>query len=430
MFVVKYSRPPRKITSFTPATISEPPSLPEDRETPAHPPLIEQSIDTPTMSNKPGIQRGVHRPNRLGTSTLIGLRALDPLLQYNILSPSINLARPLITTLGGRTLASAPAAVTGLSLIDNNTNLSPYRLALLSMAVGSSLKHIFWASFINGETLAPSMSARVGMINTVVNSLNSVLFMTEATSAAKYIGEGTYADSFPGIPLAVGGTLFTAGIVIETLSELQRKAFKKRPEGQGKPYTKGLFGVVRHVNYTAYTMWRTGFALAAGGWVWGAMNAAGFLTLFVKLAIPELDEYCENRVSALLFLGLGLAVLLMQSSCSTRTCGMTTSARCLTNSSPTCCRLGRLNVSFDCDVQGYAEPQSSRVKWKSERFSLHQVGKNLPSINTSYNEHKHAQLPLSHAIPLAEQTSTLRHAHHHSLHPPVPPDPTPPLLNP
>ena len=39
------------------------------------------------MSNKSGIQRGVHRPDRLGTSTLIGLRALDPILQYDILSP-------------------------------------------------------------------------------------------------------------------------------------------------------------------------------------------------------------------------------------------------------------------------------------------------------------------------------------------------------
>ncbi|EEB94925.1 hypothetical protein MPER_06187, partial [Moniliophthora perniciosa FA553] len=43
----------------------------------------------------------------------------------------------------------------------------------------------------------------------------------------------------------------------------QRKRFKDDVRNVGKPYTGGLFGLARHINYGGYMLWRTGFAIAA-----------------------------------------------------------------------------------------------------------------------------------------------------------------------
>ncbi|GAW05455.1 erg4 erg24 ergosterol biosynthesis-like protein [Lentinula edodes] len=71
--------------------------------------------------------------------------------------------------------------------------------------------------------------------------------------------------------------IFILGILVEWGSEIQRLRFKKDVKNRGRVYTKGLFGLTRHINYTGYLFWRTGFALAAAG------------------IIPELDEYCEKK---------------------------------------------------------------------------------------------------------------------------------------
>ena len=241
------------------------------------------------------IQRGNRNPSPMGTASFIGLRGIEPLLQNAILSPNVNLAGPLLNLFGASTLPSAPAAITGLSLIDNNFALSPYRLALFGMSVGASLKHIFWVSYINSEEIKAPFAGLIGAFNAAFNSMNTILFMCSATSPATTRGEGPYSDGFPGMPLLLGGTLFTAGILVETISEIQRKFFKQSEQGKGKPYTVGLFGFARHINYTGYTLWRSGFALAAGGWVWGTITGGLFLFLFANRAIPELDGYCSQR---------------------------------------------------------------------------------------------------------------------------------------
>lgn len=75
--------------------------------------------------------------------------------------------------------------------------------------------------------------------------------------------------------------LVVAGLLIEVLSEEQRKVFKAKSENKGKLCDEGalcksretrmdltardftgLFGLVRHPNYLGYTIWRTGLALS------------------------------------------------------------------------------------------------------------------------------------------------------------------------
>lgn len=46
---------------------------------------------------------------------------------------------------------------------------------------------------------------------------------------------------------------------------------------------------------TISTLWRGGFALAAGGPIWGALVTLFFASDFANRAIPVLDQYCSKR---------------------------------------------------------------------------------------------------------------------------------------
>lgn len=93
----------------------------------------------------------------------------------------------------------------------------------------------------------------------------------------------------------IGAAMFVIGILVEPIAEVQRKQFKDDPKNQGKPYAGGLFGLARSINYGAYTIWRAGFALAAGGPVWAAVVGGFFFWDFSTRAIPVMEEYCTKR---------------------------------------------------------------------------------------------------------------------------------------
>ncbi|KAL1302979.1 hypothetical protein AAFC00_003296 [Neodothiora populina] len=231
------------------------------------------------------VQRGIKEPSPLGTGLFVGLRSLDPFLQYGILDRGVGAS--LLHKAGIRTLSQGPPITTN-TIIDR-LGMSPYRLILLAMSVGSSLKQNYWLLSISQEEFPASTALTVSLFNSVWNSINSFLFICSATSAS------TNGEHFPQTPLIVGSTLFVLGGFTETFSEWQRKHFKQDPSNKGKVFDRGLFGLARHINYGGYTLWRTGYALAAGGWVWGAVTAAFFSWNFITEGIPELDDYCSKR---------------------------------------------------------------------------------------------------------------------------------------
>lgn len=230
--------------------------------------------------------RGNYEPSPLGTGLFVGLRAADPFLQYSILSQ--NLGASLFQRLGTFALRPGPPLITGIGLLDR-ISLSPYRLALLAMSVGSAVKQQYWTLSVANESVTPGTAVAVSFFNTLVNSLNSVFFICSATSAS------VNGERFPQTPLLVGSALYAVGILAETVSEIQRKRFKGKPENKGKVCDQGLWGLARHINYGGYTLWRSGYAITAGGWVWGGVVAAWFTYDFVFRAIPVLDQYCQER---------------------------------------------------------------------------------------------------------------------------------------
>ncbi|PSK36740.1 Delta(24(24(1)))-sterol reductase [Elsinoe australis] len=230
------------------------------------------------------IARGDKGPSPFGTGLFIGLRSADVLLQYAILRH--DWGSRLINLLGSSTLPHGPPSATTTPL--DTLGLSPYRLILLSMAAGSALKQNFWLVGISYEKMQPATSVAVSAFNTIVNSVNDLLFICSGTSAS------VNGEHFPQTPLLVGAALYAVGITVETLSEVQRYRFKQDRRNKGKVYQGGLFSIARHVNYTGYLMWRVGYATAGGGYVWGLANVGFFLFSFSR-SIPPLNHYCEER---------------------------------------------------------------------------------------------------------------------------------------
>jgi hypothetical protein len=226
----------------------------------------------------------VKRPSPWGTGLFVGLRLLDPLLQHAILTRGLGSA--LIRFCGTSTI---PMATT-----TNVLGLAPYQAVMFSMAAGGALSESFWVLYISQEEMPAGQAVFIAGFNLIANSLNTLLSMCTLTSAMKSYGDSTSLLKSPAI--VFGATFYVAGIVLQTVSELQRKRFKKDPANEGKPYGGGLFSLATHINYGGYTIWRTGYGMASAGWACAAISNAWFMYDFSTRGIPVIDNYLQRKV--------------------------------------------------------------------------------------------------------------------------------------
>jgi len=228
----------------------------------------------------------VKRFNAVGTTIFVGLRAADVLLQYAILSRGW--APSLIEFLGGQSVEPE-------QLLTSSGHLQPYFTMIALMAFGSAFKQILAILVVSQQDTPPSSAVMIALFNTIFNSLNSVLSTWTATSRSP---PASSTSLVPSLFDVIGPSFYLVGILTETISELQRTAFKKNPANKGKPYAGGLFSLARHINYGGYTIWRTSYAVSAGGWAWGLAVFAFFFYDFASRGVPVLDEYLSQRVSS------------------------------------------------------------------------------------------------------------------------------------
>lgn len=249
--------------------------------------------------------------------------------------------------------------------------LSPYRSILFGMSVGSMLKQNIVLLTMTQEEMTPLGSTVVGVLNAVFNSINALLFICSQTSAS------VNGEHFPQTPLLVGSTMYVAGLFIEWFSEVQRTAFKKDPANKGKIYEGGLFGLSRHINYFGYTLWRSGYALAAGGWVWAAVVGAFFTYDFTQRGIPVLQHYLEERVSLPINYLTEGDLQFANAVCSTASNSSTTRTLSRTSSRPSCIEATtdegrRLRVTcrlYPCHY-AYDKPYSSMLSSLTDSSSF------------------------------------------------------------
>ncbi|RMY70658.1 hypothetical protein D0863_05624 [Hortaea werneckii] len=230
------------------------------------------------------------RSNPMGTAVFNILRLADLPLQYYLLRYSSFLP-DLIRKIGGTAIPlSSPLSATGIA------GLSPYQTLILGLAAGSSAKQVYWKLMINDTNMPSGFSTAICAYNTLLNTLNTGLAYWALTSQVP-ADQGSFLSSLTTAPAAVpvGLGFYTVGIFVEWYSEIQRKRFKSHPENKDKPYSDGLFGLARSINYGGYTLWRVGYSLICGGWTWGALVAVWLAGDFCARAIPSMDAYCEKR---------------------------------------------------------------------------------------------------------------------------------------
>lgn len=160
------------------------------------------------------------------------------------------------------------------------------------MALGGALKQIIWLLFICTADVPIYLSAAIGGLNTAADTANTVLFLWASRSQNN-------------VSFYFGIVLYIIGIYLELASELQRRAFKTQPRAanRGKVHTTGLFDLARHINYAGFALWRAGYAMAAAGIPWGVAVGGFFLWDFASRAVPSLEGYMREEVSAHIKLG-------------------------------------------------------------------------------------------------------------------------------
>ena len=230
----------------------------------------------------------------VGTSLFIGLRAADALLQYSIFQQGWGAA--LVSSLGGSPVAFASPAESTLA----NFGLGPYPALITALALGSTLKNIVWALVIAEQEMTLSAAVVVATLNSIMNATNTLFSIWAVTSQAPALTSqsGTLYDTIAASPaLIIGVTLFTVGVATELVPELQRKAFKAKPENKGKPYGGGLWSLATNINYGGHTIWRAAMALCAAGPLWGIFIGSFYTYDFATRAIPSMDVYLTEKVS-------------------------------------------------------------------------------------------------------------------------------------
>ena len=188
----------------------------------------------PRMSAKPEAEQDWFLKTRrkgpapVGKSTFVLLRSLDVLLQYYLLRS--NASGRFIQRIGGAAIPPATPLALGLS---------PYQLLIWTLSIGSAAKQIFWTVYISDNVFEAGFAAIISAYNTLLNTLNLLLSTWSATSNAPL--------SLLGGTVPVGVLLYGLGIYLETVSEIQRKAFKAAPGNKDRPFSEGLFGLATNM---------------------------------------------------------------------------------------------------------------------------------------------------------------------------------------
>ncbi|KAJ3185995.1 hypothetical protein HDU85_000909 [Gaertneriomyces sp. JEL0708] len=221
-----------------------------------------------SLVSKPKPQLKSYRDQLLlGKIVFIGLRAADPVIQYCIFTQGWGHA-----TL--RYINIRPSLpLTGI--------LSPRQTLLITLCSVTVARQIYWLLSLSENAVTSSEAVHVSLFNLTVDTLNSILSLTVP---------GWYC----GMKQCIGAAIFGVGSLVETVSELQRKYFKKDKKNRGKVNNTGLFRWARHINYGGYVIWRFGYALCTGS-VYAMWNPAMHLWDFTARGIPALDAYMSHK---------------------------------------------------------------------------------------------------------------------------------------
>lgn len=97
-----------------------------------------------------------------------------------------------------------------------------------------------------------------------------------------------------GTPDMVAILLFISGCGLNSLGEIQRHIWKKKPGNKGKLYTAGLFRYSRHINYFGDLVWVTAYAILTRN-PWSFLIPVWLFCFFAFFNAPKLDKYLKEK---------------------------------------------------------------------------------------------------------------------------------------
>lgn len=159
-----------------------------------------------------------------------------------------------------------------------------FPLLMTALPTILALKHIYWIWFLCNERVTVPFAFFGGFSHVVYNSITTLVF------TAAYANP-TFSDKF----FYAGSVIYLASIIAELVCELQRHAFKSKPQNKGKLCTTGMWSLCRHPNYGANIPLGFAYGLIAGGP--GYSFACGWMYVlnFVYNATPPLEKYCADK---------------------------------------------------------------------------------------------------------------------------------------
>lgn len=147
-----------------------------------------------------------------------------------------------------------------------------------------SVKHVLWINLLCKEKMTMQFAFFAVVSDLMYETITSLVFTTASI------------NPFFSKPLFYTGTaIYFASSALELVAELQRASFKSKPENKGKLCKEGLWGITRHINYTANVMFGFGYGLATGGPLYSIATAGMYLANFTFNAMPSIEEYCRER---------------------------------------------------------------------------------------------------------------------------------------
>jgi protein-S-isoprenylcysteine O-methyltransferase Ste14 len=238
--------------------------------------------------------RGQYGSTALGGTLFVAVRAFVPVFFYAILAPPTS-PYSLFTRYPSLAPAYPPPANVSSSLIPTKAlgtlsttlGLSPVSTIIWLGSVLPTLSFTAYNLLWRGEKLPLTGQGGAVQITTQVN-------ITDAFHGLIFIYTAVRNPTWSPRVFAFTPIIFLLGFALHVAADHSKYLFRKDRSNRGKVLRSGVWGVVRHPNFLGFTIWRVAFAVAVGGWGFGALLAVGFGALFWGTSIPILEAYMER----------------------------------------------------------------------------------------------------------------------------------------
>lgn len=219
-----------------------------------------------------GVQRGDYGKNLIATLLLAAGRLTTGPIQYAIIA-----SQPL-----SRFGVLPPPTGGFITILGYTAPRLQVYTALMPGVHG--IKHAVWATTMAKERMTLHFALFAIISDLLYEAISSTIFSAASINPL-------WSERF----FYAGMTIFYTSAAVELIAELQRIAFKSRPENEGKLCTTGFWGITRHINYTANVLFGFGYGLATGGPLYSIATTGMYLSNFTLNAIPSIEEYCRRK---------------------------------------------------------------------------------------------------------------------------------------